>query len=505
MKTKILPFTDKHENTYLLQAAQPKTATERMTALDRLKFAVKQGTFIVTETSYPLQQSFIFINAQEKYEEVSTEWNNNLAFEILNITRDEFMAMAQKADDDLKTRECVAEEFNKCLIIHPEFMTTHQVFIDSQYYQSNFEKIFNSIQNDLINPANKKLSAGDLVTLLRTKTGITRSNQDQHLEKLNGAQNILNKKSKAALEFCQSPAGYKHYLNLISSNKLPIGINLMQLIARIKKIPLTLWKIESNNKISALKSNISYEPNQDKVINLLMTDHFKFFLLLPARTSTDPLKVLTLTKSFDYKPEKNKYGHDLLLRAVRSVAADLLVPYILNDLDFKEGINNLNFCGNTALHRAIKYFAEFRSKLIAEFNQCDIDYDHVIKTVFTSLLEAGANLELKNNEKMSPLDRARNYNSSYHINLDIWILETQKSFMSSRSAKRNGVSEDNILPDTLHDLPNNNPSSTKKRKVSNSRADQNTSPPISEDIIQVLDDLMEEVDMSSSILSMNNR
>lgn len=455
-----LPYCEKdfHGNSPLLIAAQPKT---RDGALENLKNAINAGTL---KYQFPTPQNILsapfFSGSTLFFTETQIAPDGNCGFTALNTNRatlvNTILQTANEQDREFLAEEiiegCMTKEIDMGQIIADLIQDYDQASKDKDKVSLTVkEKIKHILPNEIA-----KMPAHEFLNWLQNYTSQKNEIDDVYYDSLelkNAIDEARDAKNKL-INYCSTKEIFQAYLNKYLETNLWLGYRTATLYTKSINTSLYIWK--HHNDGSTLKLAHYNVCESDKIVNLLHTsthNHFNLLIEAPMTTFNDN----------NFLNDTNKYKDNLLHRAVRSIAADILVPYLLN-AGFKDKVNEKNIYGKTAMHRAIKYFAEFREKIISQLSsdlkiteiEAEKNFFHIASVCFFSLLEAGANLWIKDQNNETPLDRARNLESFYkssnpEINAkypwttpDIGLATKLSEYNSSNSNNQNTLPSANI-------------------------------------------------------------
>ncbi|OGT38322.1 MAG: hypothetical protein A3F11_06495 [Gammaproteobacteria bacterium RIFCSPHIGHO2_12_FULL_37_14] len=434
---------DKDGNSPLLQAAQP---AYRKHALEDLKKAIAAGTHkyktVSSQKSWQgkLREGDIF------FEEKEVKGDGDCGFHALGTTREIVSHALILLISDDQARSYLAEEiiaafFANELTIPPEQSELSDLLRQYSNGQHNLDDLLKQTKTvcaSILTPEENRADASTLANILYSKTpstlldeALTNPNKvltPQESDIVTGylAGIELENKNKEVADlledtrkYCARPELFKYYLTQLQDTTLWLGYRTAILFAKQQNISLYIWRplTNANQTISLAEGYNGTDPKN--IIHLLHTNKFTHFNLLnqiPRLQQQMQKQEIYLDKSpFD----ENKFKHNLLHRAVRSLAADQLAIYLLTECGFASKINDRDIFGKTALHRAIKYFAEQRDKIIEQLTRegeanATALYFSIIDNCLRTLVTAGADLDtIKDHEGLTVLDRANKYNSLF--------------------------------------------------------------------------------------------
>lgn len=488
MQKKSIYFKVDHElNTYISAAAQPRPTEEkklslshleekyknittliepgieRKIALTRLKEHIAYGTLIKEETPQaplsPLLTGSDLLNQSLFFEEYIQPDNANYLFILLETSRIELTTylLAFKTIDEFRTRiapEILEKFISQQLSIPKEIENLFQTYLEKCQY---FDTVITQIKLEIDIPSNilNSLETNGATQLLEYLKGFPENDPTKILsygilyQMLFAASSECKTSYQQILNYCSLPEIYEFYFNTIKIAELCPGNRTALLFSEIKNKTLYIWKKPGYDPTLNLVD--SFVSNSQFVTHLLVNEKsicgFSVLGNINTENSTSPELMRSnfkLTIDYNHINQVNMYQDNLLHRAVRSPAADLLVPYLLNESNFKSKINERNVYGKTALHRAIRYCAEFRDKISKELEGTNTTYLQFIETLFTELLKAGAKLDIQENHgSLTPLDRARNFQPGYQFpegfQLHKWLIETYNKFNPSDATRINAT------------------------------------------------------------------
>jgi hypothetical protein len=419
-------IVDHHGNTFLLQAAQPTKFAQRKGAVEKLMRRITTGTLVVTQNQSDHPPTILQTpdmpetSLSIKFLQVNSDPNPNLHLDFLGVNQEEFVDALLALNHDNSA--------------HSKLI--HRLAEEILTYYTETEVIFPSIDGDIYIPPykEKRQYLTDLCLKLKAEIGLEAditsdglrqmleestnlilgsTRREESLRLLRDATDHYNAAYTLAKEYCMTPIVIKDYLTDIRRGTKEIGYLSLLVYAELHKMNVTIWTKDRNGRLCPL-SFIDSE-NKDPILNLLFTDNntpLIFLLDISRLTNVDLSQnfAYKLEISREYFVEKNNYGHTILHRAVRSIASDTLVPYILRELEFCNQINEFDIYNKTPLHRAIRYFSEYKKQLLEEFSNHEDFYWKLVDTCLTELLKAGADLEIKKSGE-TPLQRADLYNN----------------------------------------------------------------------------------------------
>src|SRR3990167_2657502 len=447
---KKLPYChqDKHGNSLLLQAAQPLTRTD---ALVNLQNAIKNGTYKYNNSDAQNDTLIGQMPNAEKpiyFNENQIVADGDCGFHALGIERETLYNTLLPYTSESSSCDYIKEEIANAFFSN-ELITPNEeikTLIDQyQEEQKELDAIINnakSILNTSLSPQEQQYTSEELAEYLINKASELSQKMPQNIDVLfptidqwGAAQEIYidyfnlgtaikDKRNQvemlrqSILLDCAQSNIFQYYLEQLRTNSnLWLGYKIAMLFAQKKMISLYIWNRVTNDE-SKIQSVDYFDAGENKqVIHLLHTNHFTHFNSL---SEVNHSQYLDTTNHLN---DTNIYGHNLLHRAVRCIAADILVPYLLNDLDFKKKVNDIDIYGKTALHRAIKYFAEEKDNIIQQLTKENMIntkeeatriYCEIMNTCFIALVQSGADLDtIKDYEGHSVLHRADLYNAYF--------------------------------------------------------------------------------------------
>lgn len=438
-------LTDKDGNSPLLQVVQPHTFQERETTLEKFYERVKAGTLIITKKPVEQAPPSLFAadtdNTLVEYQQVSAEWTPDTAFDLLATNRLEFVATLER----LQSKDNFSEI---CKKIAPEiigyFLATTPISFPIECAKAIRNYNDNSYRLTAVISEMKASfpQIREVESLSNIIESLTRAQLLQQAEIIKNTLSAKENSYQSAVNVCSSREVFFCYLQEIKTKQIPIGYLSLLIFAEQINQPVIVWR-RDRDTLSLVSTQPKIGKEIKNTLNLLVDQDYTHMTLLfrpenkTTQNSNSPYQ-LYLEKQFNLLEEKNIYLHNALHRAVRSTAADILVPVLLNDFGFKKVINSGDKWKKTALHRAIKYYSDFQKDLIKEFTNKPIHYIDVALACFKQLIEAGADLTIKDADNQSPLDRAQTFSKSFteknpKFNLKSWLQETRNRMVGEAS------------------------------------------------------------------------
>lgn len=227
---------------------------------------------------------------------------------------------------------------------------------------------------------------------------------------------------KELLNYCSQQTIFEYYLQQLKNTKLSLGFYSLALFSTRSMILLYVWQYPNNTNEIILTDIINAETEQKNILHVLYIKSLnKFNLLTESHQPSLPLKQISTYIDMDYLTAINKYRHNLLHITVRSIAPDILVPYLINQCGFKDIINARDQFGKTAFHRLIKFYAEERDYIIQRLtsemgNEAEAtkEYFGIFNQCLIEFISAGADIDhIKDENGLTVLGRARLYNSKF--------------------------------------------------------------------------------------------
>src|SRR3990167_5564187 len=410
---KKLPYChqDKHGNSLLLQAAQPLTRTD---ALVNLQNAIKNGTYKYNNSDAQNDTLIGQMPNAEKpiyFNENQIVADGDCGFHALGIERETLYNTLLPYTSESSSCDYIKEEIANAFFSN-ELITPNEeikTLIDQyQEEQKELDAIINnakSILNTSLSPQEQQYTIEELAEYLINKASELSQKMPQNIDVLfptidqwGAAQEIYidyfnlgtaikDKRNQvemlrqSILLDCAQSNIFQYYLEQLRTNSnLWLGYKIAMLFAQKKMISLYIWNRVTNDE-SKIQSVDYFDAGENKqVIHLLHTNHFTHFNSL------------------------SEVNHSQYL-------------------DTTNHLNDTNIYGKTALHRAIKYFAEEKDNIIQQLTKENMIntkeeatriYCEIMNTCFIALVQSGADLDtIKDYEGHSVLHRADLYNAYF--------------------------------------------------------------------------------------------
>lgn len=471
------PLADNEGNTPLLKLVQPRNVFEATNILVRLQEQINLGTLITETVQTVTPKPVLIVTLNDKqifFEEHYALGNGDCGFIVLGTDRTELSDKLLQFKDSEDYRKKLAPEiynafFEGSIKGIPEI---DNAFITLNKEMTDLDKTYSKINSQVNCPPVEdgfKTQAQQLLEYLKANLEKVsgKTTYKKLAEELEKSMREIEQVNQSLHALCSSPKVYEYYLKAYKTTGLWLGYESAKLFAEIMKRNLFIFERIPNTNNLILRD--CYCSNHQDVTYMLHTNGYTHFNMLaeiaPNAVTENIVRSNTIFRiSKDYLTEKNKYGHNLLHRAVRCPWADTLVPYLLTNLNFKQKINETDIYGKTALHRAIRYFVDqennrhtsLMNELLGDINA----FKKLCGTVFTALIAAGADLHKVDSSKQSSLDRAKQYNPLYQkffgqeFFLNEWLLKKQlEYFPQSRSVSAPIPNGANTTPPRIQMMP----------------------------------------------------
>lgn len=468
---------EKHGNNAMLRAAQPRTSEECNNAVNKLRVEVLKQRFIADQGIEPmprlLGQSARMIQSQEFYP-VEIPQNGDSLFQALCTSRKEVWHILYSLREDTEIRAVIAKSILETLVANRiPFHVPDNYKEKIATYANSLKEVkaaYDKIKNDFsayFFPYELEFSAEAFLLSIDNKM-IDGEQQTFIIEEIVAPlKKIVNQYQSLKtqlIEECKKIEMYDHYIFVLRNDmSLNLSIREALIIAKYTQMTVFFWE-QSISHPNILNFQDAYQdPNPLYTLNIYYQKNSMCFnLLLDSQLITKSLgnDKFCLDNMLFYNVI-NLDTDNALLRAVRSPAAGFLVPFLINlgfDVNGRHSVYKnqfLNVLNKTPLHRAIRYFSEYRPKIIEEIGE--EMYRNSMESCFTTLVTEGADFSI---QELSPgtrkplhtvLDRAVIGNSRFgwsdpNFKLINWLQDLWGHINGSANAASSLPKINNTMP-----------------------------------------------------------